>query len=578
MVIFMFIIFMNGNANLVDSTKVEELSEDTVLTDTLKKYRVPEIINFVVGPEADSGRDFYTVEEITPTIYELWLADVFFRTPFTIYNNGQSNFIYKRGEDPRHMTSLLNYHLIIQPLYGHFNLNLLPIQFFEKTILYNDHPLDNSGVINLVSKVNNYDKPFSYIYFTTGDLNTIYNIGFTRSLTSNLGFYLSGLYSSSWISQDSLYSKLNSFYTNLYYNQFIPMRFDFFYSASNYGFQENENFIDASVVFGDKNHKAVFYHNQNNATHNIDTLLNLFTSDNVKNYGLNTISYSNFKNFEAYYGIIGSLSNIKAKTFGSHSLTSLGLWGRLNKFYKELVLGLSNMVMLNTEKFYFAPKFSLDFNILDSTYLGFSFMGGFREPSIAQLYAPADTSDPTYREKGNPNLKSEYSWIRLVGLKRENLYIYLYNTEYSNFIMTTLDNEGYYMPQNLNSWSVIGLEGFLELPISWGISVGSAGNYLFRGDSQPIIPKFNANLSVRLEKEKGRAVYNLILNDQFIGPHYDTYGKKSVQYHNISITGAIKFITLTSAVRIDNILNGTSTVYSVPPRSLNFTLKWEFWD
>lgn len=584
--IFIFFVIANGDSAevVMDTVGIDsaeavmdtmgmdsaEVVMDTMGIDSAKVYEVPVIVDFHTQTELE--KNFFITQEIIPELYDLYLVDVFFQTPFLLNKNNSSISISQRSSGPKHTSLFLNYHPIIEPLFGYFDLARLPIQFFENVIVDREYP-NNLDIINLTSKINCYDKPFSSLKFTTMGPNTIYNIDFTRSLTSNLGFYLSGLYSNSWVKQDSLYSKINSFYTNFYYNRLMPMRLDIVYTHNYYGPYENGNFIDASLVLGSPRHKMAVYHE-------LITTTNLRTStiNKIKNYGIRTESYYHPKNFEIFYGFTGSLSNLETESFGDHSLSFFGLWFKLNKVYKSLVFSMGNELELTDAKdFYAAPQFTLGLGIFNATYLHFSLAGNFRRPTISEMYAPPDTSKPNYWTRGNPNLNLEYYWTQEIGIKRKNLFLNLYKTDFKNLIVFA-ETSGYYIPKNIAACNLVGIENYLEVPLGLGIGIGFSSNYLVKGETQSNVPKANANLLVLLKEKYGQAFFKLMLKGQYAGRRNNISGQKLAPFTVFSIMGEIKFITLSCALRIDNILDEDIGDYPIAGRNFNLSVKWEFWD
>lgn len=572
--LFILTILMNKDSTYTDSVKVEELGTDTIAVESLKVYPIPEIINGHTQSELD--RNIYIAEEITPEIYDFYLSDAFFRTPFTFNKNGNSISISQRAMAPNYTTIFLNDHPIYEPILGYFDVNRLPTQFFERVEITRDAGHNFEG-INLLSKVNRYDKPYSYLSFTTIGFNTIYNIDFTRALTKDLGFYLGGLYSNSWVLQDSLYFKLNSFYTNLYYNQFLPIRFDLVYSSNNYGAQENGNFIDVSFISGNKQHKMAIYYNSNTTTY-FDTV-NISSINKIKNYGFDTEIYYNPKFFEIFLNLTGLISDIATQNFGDYTRNSLSGESKLNKSYKNLTLSIANQTtLLNTKDFFNRPQFTVGYNVFDSISLRLGLGHSFREPTIFEMYAPEDTSNPDYWTRGNPDLRPEYYWTKELGIKRKKLFFNIYKADFDDFIINEQDTEGYYIPINIGSRSFVGIENYLELTLGRAISLGCSGNYLIKGDTLSRVPRNNFNLFISLKKETPRADFGLLLKGQYVAKRFDILGHELAGFSAFSLVGTIKFITLGCVLRIDNILDEGILEYPIPARNFNLSVKWEFWD
>ena len=587
----MFIILMNEDSTTVDS----------ITTDSLAAYGVPVIINLTNFPNRLLNKVFYTTREISPTGYELDLAEVLSLTPFMLdsYGQGQLNLVSQRGLDPNQTKLFLNGHRFDNYLFGFFDLRKLPVQFIERMEIGENTTGITSNTINLISKVNHYDKPYSYLNYTTGDWGTnIYNLDFTRPITNDFGFYLSGLYWGYEGYRTHSDVKINSFYTNFYYNQFIPMRLDIIYFSNDYGIhgntldtlygRGNDKFLDVCYVNGFNNHKITLYYNLQQGNYADPFASTLST----KNYGLNTESYLHTDNFEFIYGFAGSMSNIKTDLYGYHEVSSLNFWAKLNKSFSRCVSSISNHVeWLNTYNIFYEPKILLGLNIFDATYLIGSVSRSFRIPSICETYEPRTIAYPYYGMNGNSDLQPEYYWIQEFGIKRENFILDFYKYDFTNHIINQFDTTGYYVPQNLSSWQTVGIENYLELPIAFTnpndttstteISLGFASNYLFKGDSLPFVPKGMVNFFLSLKRKSARFTFALVAKQRTVSARQDISGQEMAPFSIFGLDGTIKFITLSCHLKIDNVFNRSYAIFSdypMPPRSFTVSIKWEFWN
>lgn len=600
----MFVILFNDDATTIDSTKVHE---DSIEVDSAVVYEIPEIINF---DSKNIARTLYTTQDVTPSDWDFNLTDAFFHTPFmsTSFGDGQLNLVSKRGRNPRHTILYFNNHPIDNPLFGYINLTKLPVQFIENTVLEQNY--FGTDRINLTSKLNHYDKPFSYIRFTTGEFSTnLYNIDLSRPITHKFGFYLSGLYWDSHGYQLNSQFKIGSFYTNIYYNQIIPMRFDLIFFSNDYGLPGNDldtlnhrtgkdKFIDACYVVGTNNNQAALYYTTN-STHYLDSLSGSSFEHNIENYGVDFRNYHNIKGYEIIYVLTNVISKIDSKVDNNpmfpgdpQSENSSRLWTLLNKSFNRVLLSVSNVCELrNTQDFFYAPGITFGFNMFDSTYFTGAVSRNYRIPYLSETYVPGEIPCSYWCIRGNENLVPEYYWSQELGIKRENIALTFYKHDYENLIFLQSDTDSCYTPRNIDSWQTIGVETYLKAFIQFKkhseakavteISAGVGGNYLFKGDSLPLISKGNSNLFISLKRETKRFGLGLMMKGQFVGHRQDVSGQEMNPFSIFSIEGTIRFMSLSFNLCFDNILNEDYAYipnYTMKPRHVNFTVKWEFWD
>jgi hypothetical protein len=574
------------------------LSEDTTNVDSAQIYQVPEIIHFGLNEKSVSGK-LYALQEIDPAVYDFDINDALLSTPFISIGcgYGQLNTVAHKGRGPQYTEILLNSHLIDSPLYGYNDLSKFPIHFIECISAGKDYL--GRDMINLTTKVNHYDKPYSYIKFKTGDFSTnLYNINFTRPITNDFGLYVGGLF---WDSKAHLLNrqyKISSFYTNLYYDRLLPMRFDIIYSTNTHGItgtavdsiggESDDTFIDACFVCGKDNHRIAFYYNsdQNNYSY---PFTNQLYKDDVKNYGVDLENYHNFNGLEIIYKLKGAISDIASDLCGSHSARSLDLWMQFNKSFHNLALSFSNHGALAGANVFYAPVISSGFNILNNTYIFASLSRNYRAPSISEIYEQPIA--PCCSIMGNQNLLPEYYWLQELGIRRKNFALILYNNYYDDFITLQPESVNYYTYTNINSWHTMGIEGFFEAginihknPVAQSItrlSVGYSNSYLFKGYSLPLIPRGNSSIFIALKRQTARFDLGLRLKEQFVACRTDINGTEMNSFRIFSVVGTARLIDIKLALSFENILNQDYEYipnYTMPPRRFHFTIEWEFWN
>jgi len=593
----MFLFLMNNDSLPVDSVTVDSLTADSLLV-----YEVPEIIHFYPCDTATP----YTIACMTKTNvftgYDQSLTDYFFITPLTlhIYGIGQLSMIAQRGQNPEHTALFLNGHRLSNPLFGYFNTVVLPVQFFESMSIGGDAMTSSSQSINFTSKINRYDKPFSYVNYTFGNFgNSMYNIDFTRPITNDIGFYLSALYQKfdGYSEHDDF--QMTSFYTNWYYNQILPTRFDIVYFSNDYGLPNSpvdtlygrgkETFVDASFVAGLNNHRVAVYYSMNENDYSEP----FAHTSLIKNYGVHTRSNHVVHDFIVRYGCMAQRSTIKSDLLGPHNINGCALWLQVEKSFKRFFLTVANRgEWISNHDILYLPQIIFGLDIYDSTYVTGAVSRHFRTPSIVETYESNSIPYPYYPIQGNNDLLPEYYWIQELGIRKKNSFVInFYKYDFTNRIVTQLDDEGFYIPQNIESWQTIGVEGYLEVPFYvrrhgdgnslTEISAGCSGNYLFKGDSLYLVPKDVSSLYLTLRRLTERFSFSALIKERFIGIRHDVSGQTLNSFSLFSIAGTIKFITLSCTLTLDNILDESYDYipnYSMPPRSFALSIKWEFWD
>lgn len=587
----MFIILINGDSTVTD----------TVAIDSVVVYEIPEIINFQMCDTLLPSRISCSEEDIILTGHSQNLVDALYFTPFMlhIYGYGQLNLIAHKGLDPKHTMLFLNGHKLDNPIFGYFNVTTLPVQIFESISIGGDMMTSAPNSINMISRVNHYDRPFSLVNYTFGDFGTnIYNIDFTRPITNDFGFYLSGLYREYEGYRGNDDFKIGSFYTNIYYNRFFPMRLDIVYFSDDYEIagstldtlygRGKDKFIDVCFVYGAGNHKIAIYHTLVNAEYTDP----FASTSSIRNYGFHTRSYHTFNNLGLSYGLMGQRSLIETDLYGSHAINSMALWLQCNKSFENFFLSVASRgEWISNYDFFYLPKVSFGVDIFDSTYLTGTVSRSFRAPSLSETYESPEVIYPYYRIKGNIDILPEYYWLQELAIKRKNIELNFYKYDFTNRIVTHLDSVGYYIPENINPWQTIGVEGYLELPFyfngntdgksSTEISVGFSGNYLFKGDSLPLVPKGISSFFLSIKRKTERLSLGLLIKERFVGIRHDISGQRLTSFRVFSTAGTIKFISLSCTLNIDNIFDESYAYianYPMAPRSFSLSIKWEFWD
>ncbi len=574
------------------------MSQDSVTVDSAVVYEIPKIVYFDFDSAIENT--FFNTQNNIPEAYDVDLQEALFHSPYMFMDlgTGQLTELSRRGQDSKHTTVFLNSHRIENQLFGSTNVTLLPIQFIEEISLGGQHFGLND--INLSTKINRYNKPYSSIKFMTGEFNTnMYNVDLTRPITNYFGFYLSGLY---WESQGHRLDaefKIRSLYTNLYYNQIFPMRFDVIYFSNNSDIPRHtlsthqraeDTFIDACWVCGDNKHKIALYytHTKNQCA---DTIGGSSLEHTTRNCGADINNYYSTDDFQIIYRFMGVLSEIESDLYDSHSLHSLNFLANITKSFRTFLFTVSNRGELqNDNEFFYVPKLSAGFRCFDSTYIFGTVARNYRTPSLAEMYGPYHSLGPYGLVRGNSELMPEYFWSQEYGIKGKNGAVILYRQDYEDLIIPQPDSQDYYTPHNVDTWTTVGVEGFFEMPVRLDkdvrksvteISTGFGGYYLFKGDSLPFIPEGNARASLSFKRETERFGLSFTIRGELVGSRHDMHGNTLDPFTVISVIGQVRFITLSFILRLDNVSDESYAYippYTMEPRHIDFLVKWEFWD
>ncbi len=582
------------------------MTEDSTIVDSARVYEIPEILHF--GFQSEIGEGLYSTQNIVPTDYDVNLLDAFSHSPFTVVNfgPGQLNLLSQKGQDPQHVAVHLNNHRIENRLFGYMDLAAFPIQFIDTISVEQDY-YGKSG-IDLTTKINHYHRPFSQIKYTTGAFETdMYNVDFTRSITNNFGIYISGLYWSSQGHRRNSDFGIGSFYAHINYNQIIPMRFDALYFSNDFGVPGDDfdtldgsgtdRFIDVCYAVGTDNHRLALYYTSNSKSYDESLSDSLFQTA-FKNYGLDFRTCYDIKGYEILWNLLGVRNTIESAydldfvpDNISQSENSLRFGIVCNKAFQNVLFSVSNVgEFRNDDDFFYTPRVCLGFKLLESTYLMGAVSKNYRVPSVAEIYFPERIKNSYIYIKGNEKLLPEYSWSQEIGIKGDFFAFTFYKNDYDDLIVLRPDSNDYYYHQNIDTWQTIGVENSLEIPMRLNnrlsksvteVCTGFSGNYLFKGEALPLIPEGNANVFVTFRRNAERFGLGLTVQGQFIGNRQDIYGQGMAPFKVVSLVGAVRFVTLSFILRLDNVFNEEYVFvphYTMEPRHINFSVKWEFWD
>jgi outer membrane receptor protein involved in Fe transport len=485
-------------------------------------------------------------------------------------------------------------------LTGYFNLTQLSQNSFESVAHGQSVIGSESGSLNFESKVNRYDKPYSYARFMFGSFQSnTYGIDFTRAVTNDLGLYVSGQYYKTAGFREHTDAQRSSVYTNVYYNRFFPARLDMFYSNYDYGFpgssleavegRQKDRFLDVSTTLSFRHSVMNFFYNARSAVY-ADSQNARFVEHYLKQYGAALGRHHDLLGIELDYGVTSYFLDIDG-TLTSYSDVPLYLWARLSKAVQKFSFQAAGyFATADDHENFYCPKVAAGYDFHGSTQLYVSLARDARAPSDLELNAMFDTLNPYFTVAGNRDLVSEYCWIQEFGVRSDHYAVSYYRRDYENFISINAGSLDYYEYVNTDSWLIAGCEAFFDFPVrfyntdssrTFSLIFGGSGNILFDGDSVPFTPDYVLGGHLSFTRDTERFGFGAALVGEMYGKRFDLSGQEMPGFGVISAAGFVRFMDLSVVARINNIFDEYYEYvahYPMPPRSYDFSVKWEFWD
>uniref|UniRef100_A0A7C4X9C8 Uncharacterized protein n=1 Tax=candidate division WOR-3 bacterium TaxID=2052148 RepID=A0A7C4X9C8_UNCW3 len=564
----MFIIFLL-------LTNSDMLFSDTINVDTIDVYKVPEVIQFGgIDSPADS---LYTILKIIPPdISNPASAEILLGTPFFVQKKIDNYLVYT----PFNTSIRVNGRRMDNDFFGQFNLLQLPVQFFEEIDIKNFNDGSSERSIDFLSKVIKYNRPFSSIYFTLLGEDKIYNIDFTRNLSKSIFFYSSGLYSNFYNPLDTLYLKNSSFYTDLYYNQFLPVRLDVFYSNNNYGKLLDYDFLDGCLTLGSAHHKIALFHtliNNNFARASRDTMI----YNTIKISGFKEESKINWKGFNFDSGLDGFLESIDSDLYGIQRVFPLSIYENLKRDFSHFVFGFSSgqkVEILEERKFIISILAYTGYRIHNSVFFYLRIGKSHKNPKIYEKMGIPALFFDNYILNPNPNLTPEDLFTRELGIKGKDFFINFYKIDINDYMYFQWDSLNYYTVRNLNSFSNSGCEVFFRTKFFASFFIESSANYFFKDDSFQTMPRGHFCFAPVWQRKTPRSVLNIGVRLWYVGKRNDPFAERKNPFWTVSGYFGVKFLSLSLTLILDNLLNENFPEYSLFYRKLNLAIKWEFLD
>jgi len=548
-----------------------EIGQDSTVVDSIKKYEVPEIVDFTRTSVFDNSLDQTWV--IEPILFFTGFKEFVYFTPYLTKDKGYAIDMVS----PYPVEILLHSHPLNDYLIEHFNFVSLPINFLNP-IKLNKGSVENFNTLEINTKVNTYDEPYSYLYFTMFGGNTIYNLDFTRAISNDAGFYLSGLYSRQYKNSDQLYLRTNAGYANFYYNQFVPSRVDVIITNNNYDTLSTIDFSDITITAGNDFYKIALFRIENKLEY-LDTLSSSNFKNRLTTYGTNQRVLFSFKNFENIFGLDAATSSFKYDISGSQNNNNLEFYQRVNYNIHRLTVGLGYQINDEPDKnIYFNSQTRLKYDIFDNFKI-FGRLNLFhKRANFVALYGNENVLNKKINIIGNPNIKDEKYFHKEIGFQIRNSMLSFYHSAITNQIVYRRDSTNYYSAVNIDQSEIVGFESFFEIPVWKCFSAGGVFNYLLKAESSSTFPKTNLKFWLNWQRKTERSVVCFFTRFNYTAERNDLAGNHYVQFWTISPGLMVKFITLRLGMILDNMLDKRAADFPNMESGFSLEIKWEFWD
>lgn len=548
-----------------------EIAQDSIVVDSVKKYEIPAVVNFSQADVFDSSLKQTRV--IEPVLFFTGFKEVINLTPYLIKDQGYSLDIIA----PYPLEMFLHSHSLNNYFTESFNLVLLPINFLKTARLNNGSGKDFQR-LEIDTKVNTYEKPYSYLYFTMFGSNTIYNLDFTRAITNDIGFYLSGLYSREYKDYDQLYLRTNGGYANIYYNQFIPARLDVIFTDNDYGTLWSIDFSDITLTAGNELYKFALFRTAN-GTEYLDTLNNIRYQNHLTTYGTNHQMLFSYKNIENIFGFNATMNRFEYGFNSFKNDNDLEFYQGVNYSLNRFCAGLGYSVNYKLDKnLYFNPGGEIKYDIFDNMRIFGGLSLFHRRANFIAYYGNENLAIKDFNIMGNPDIKDEKYFRKEVGLQIKKLSFNFYHCAISNPISYRRDSANYYSAVNFEKGEIAGLKLFYDIPLGRYFSCAGAFNYLLNNEPSSTFPRTNAKLYLNWQRKTERSVICLFTKFNYVSDRYDLAENHYGQFWTIAPGLTIKFLTLKLSMMIDNILDQKPADFPDVERAFNLEIKWEFWD
>jgi outer membrane receptor protein involved in Fe transport len=576
------------------------MSEDSTRVDSLPTtYEIPEIIEFSF--DRDNANSLSSLLKTgKPKFHDVSLSRILSASGLYINDFGYGQLsipIFPGSGYPNDVFSVNN-HPVYNMVSSFSDCSLFPPFFFETVCVRS--ALYNGGDINLTTKCNTYDRPYSAIRYSTGSFSTsIYDIDFTRAITNNFGFYLNGLYTTTQghLAQSS---DLGAVYTQIYTSKTFPLRFDGFYVLKDYISVSSEDdtlpvdkkktFADATLISGNQHHRIAFRYTSHTFNESASHFLTEYDNTNSC-YGIDIASKYRVSGYDVTFNVSGEYNTLSSNVYGDIESPRIHADCLLDKCFDRVYVTLSgNGEYHSPQAFFFSPYLGIGTRFLDSTNAALSVSRGYRTPAVSETLLVDARFEHRHPVLAQPNLRPEYSWLQQFTLQHKESCISLYKYDYTNLITIDTD-EDTSVYTNVASSQTIGIDGCIKFVLRLQSNAANTakstlsflcgGNYALAGDQYPLHPQRNGYCSLEFRRDTERFATGIACIGEYVGSKTDINGQYLDDIAVLSATATIRFVTLSFALRINNILDDIyylTSDYPLPRRNIMFTVRWEFFN
>ena len=569
---------------------------DSVVTDSMIHYAIPEIVE----PLGESNQ----VGGIEAAYNEQTTLDILKNLPFVplSYGYGIWSTVMSEGRGPSYTRVSVNGHPINMYPFGYVNLGLLPLHAIDR-VLFGQHAGGAAfSNIDFVSKINRYERPYSLAHFMFGSFESnTYGFDLTRGITDKLGLFLSGTHYETDGHRENSDARTLSAYSNVYINYLLPIRLDVFYVNSDFGFpgsiqlpvagRQKEEFLDISGTARLREEILTLFYERHTMDYR-DTVYDKTWGVQVDHIGARSEGSDTLLDFQLDYGASACVTMMAGESFLPEISNGFDVWARLERSFGRVfarAAGKFERSSYHDNDIFLLPRIELGMKVLGAAvYTALS--RNTRGPTDMEKWAPYDTLNPYLMIAGNSLLKPENCWCGEIGLRSDGLILNAYRLMFSDYITVFSDGTGYYTYGNLETWEMNGLEGYLNLPMRTynadsttmtEFAVGLTGNALLSQDSVPYFPNLNGGALASFKRETPRFGFGIALRVEYSSERVDYRNVEYPGYTVLSSAGFVRFISLSCAVRVNNLFNEEYAYlpfYPMAPRNFDVSVKWEFWD
>ncbi len=571
---------------------------DSAAIDTAGTFKIPEIIE-PIG-------DMHPVGEIAVGSYEQTTLAMLTALPLAplAYGYGDWSTVMNKGRKPAYTRLYINGRQLNTNPFGHFNLGLLPLHCFDGVLFGQAVSGAEFSGINLKSKINRYERPYSFVQFMLGsfDSNT-YGFDLTRGITDDLGLYFSGAYHKTAGHRENADAQTVSVYSNVYSDYFIPLRFDALYVSCDYGFpgsiaaplegREKDEFlsINGSAKIG-KEIATLSYDRQTVAY--LDTVLERSLNAQIDHFGMKSVGRDSLFGVRTEVGTSYFFTFIDGEFYWPGISNDLNVWVMLDKslgrFFARAGARYERMNRVNFCDVFLLPRIELEAKVAGAATAYAALSRDARSPSDIEVSAPFDSLNPFLIVAGYDSLRPEYCWCGEIGLRSDRYVLNAYRMTFNDRITVLTEFPGFYRYGNLDTWEIQGIEVYLNQPLRTYSSdsskmtefvVGIAGNLTLSQDPASSFPRRITSAFAAFRRDTPRFGFGLQLRAEHSSETYDILGAEYSGYTVFSVAGLVKYMGLSCVLRVNNILDEEYAYvpdFPMPPRNFDVSIKWEFWD